>query len=307
MLTRHASRELTLQSLFNLDSRFDFKKKIDKKDSEGIYQNIFVSLYKKSGESKDEFSQNLFFGVIENIDSVDEIIIESTSNWGLEKTAIIDRNILRLGIFEMLFFQSDVPAKVVINESIELAKTFGHKKSFKFISGVLGNIYEASGLKEKDEIVDSKKQDEEYGSATVEGKVGAMIFSEKEGEIYLAFTRNMFGFWTLTKGSIDKNKRTIEEALISKVKQKIGLDIKIMDKIGENIYRDRGEGKIPINKKAVYFLAESEYKNLVLEEGNKGLKEAKWIKIEDLDKIKKYKELAPIFKKGLEIIKKING
>jgi hypothetical protein len=48
-----------------------------------------------------------------------------------------------------------------------------------------------------------------------------------------------------------------------------------MDKIGENIYRDRGENKMPVNKKAVYFLAESEYKNLVLEEGNKGLKEAK--------------------------------
>jgi uncharacterized protein (DUF2164 family) len=75
-----------------------------------------------------------------------------------------------------------------------LAKTFGHKKSFKFISGVLGNIYEASGLKEKDDVVESKKQDKEYKGAVVEGKVGAMVFSEKGGEIYLAFIRNMFGF-----------------------------------------------------------------------------------------------------------------
>jgi transcription termination factor NusB len=80
MLTRHASRELTLQSLFNLDSRFDFKKKIDKKNSEDIYQNIFISLYRKSEENNDEFSQNLFFGIMENINSVDEIIAESTSN-----------------------------------------------------------------------------------------------------------------------------------------------------------------------------------------------------------------------------------
>ena len=58
----------------------------------------------------------------------------------------MDRNILRIGYFEM-FFSKDVPAKVAINEAIELAKTFGQKNSHKFISGVLGNIYEKSGLK----------------------------------------------------------------------------------------------------------------------------------------------------------------
>lgn len=305
MLTRHASRELTLQALFNLDSRFDFKKKIKNNDTEDIYQNIFTSLYKKEGDDVDEFSQNLFFGVIENVEKINEIINESTTNWGLEKTAVIDRNILRLAIFEMLFFSSDVPVKVVINEAIELSKTFGHKKSFKFVSGVLGNIYEASGLKERDDIVEAKKQDEEYAGALVEGKVGAMVFSRKDGEVYLAFIRNIFGFWTLAKGSIDEG-RTIEESLISKIKQKIGLDIKVIDKIGENIYRDRGKNKIPINKKAVYFLAESEHKDLVLEEGNRGLKEGKWFKVNKIKDLKKYEELTNIFEKGLDIIKNKN-
>lgn len=306
MLTRHASRELTLQCIFNIDSRFDLKENINKIDSEDIYENIFSSLYKKKEDDNDEFSQNLFFGVIENIESIDEIITESTSSWGIDKTAVIDRSLLRLAIYEMLFYNSDVPIKVVMNEAIELAKTFGHKSSSKFVSGVLGNIYEASGLKEKDDKIEEGKQDKEYEGAIMEGKIGAMVFSRKDGEIYLAFLKNLFGFWTLAKGSIEDETINLEESAIKKIKQKIGLDIKIIEKIGESIYRDRGENKIPVNKKTVYFLAESEHVKLVLEKGNRGLREAKWIKSDELDSIKKYEELTPIFKKGLDIINNKN-
>jgi N utilization substance protein B len=306
MLTRHASRELALQSLFNIDFRFNLGEELDKDILGSIYENIFIYLYKKEVEGVDEFSRNLFFGILENLSSIDEIITQSTSSWGLEKTAIIDRSILRLAIYEMLFFNSDTPTRVVINEAIELAKTFGQKKSFKFVSGVLGNIYEASGLKEKDDRVDEKKQDKEYEGAVEEGKIGAMVFSQKDGQFYIAFLKNLFGFWTLPKGSIDNPEISSEESAIEKVKQKIGLDIKILEKIGESVYRDRGENRIPINKKAVYFLAESEYTEFILEKGNKGLREAKWINIGDLDSIKKYEELSPIFEKGLEIINKKN-
>jgi hypothetical protein len=134
-----------------------------------------------------------------------------------------------------------------------------------------------------------------------------MVFSKKDGKIYLAFLRNMFGFWTVAKGSIDDENISLEENVIKKVKQKIGLDIDVIEKIGENIYRDRSKKGEAINKKTTYFLASSEYKDFILEEGNKGLKEVKWIDIQGLDKIKKYEELTPIFKKGLEIIKKRNG
>ena len=81
----------------------------------------------------------------------------------------------------MLFSEADVPAKVAINESIELSKTFGHKKSFKFISGVMGNIYDISGLKGRDDKVEAKEQDKEYSLASIEDKVGAMVFSKKMG------------------------------------------------------------------------------------------------------------------------------
>ena len=144
MLTRHAGRELVLQALFNLE----FRKEQDL-DPSFVFENIFKSFYAKSFfEKKDEFAKNLFDGILKNKESIDEELSKSTKVWGLEKTALIDKNILRIGYFEM-FFSEDVPSKVAINEAIELSKTFGQKNSHKFISGVLGNIYENSGLKNK--------------------------------------------------------------------------------------------------------------------------------------------------------------
>ncbi len=146
MLTRHAGRELVLQALFNLDFRGE--KNIT---PESIFQNIFKSFYiEESGSGEaDDFAKKLFNGVLENQENIDKELSKSTTDWGLDKTSIIDRNILRIGYFEM-FFLDDIPAKVAINEAIELSKTFGQKNSHKFISGVLGNIYEISGLKNKD-------------------------------------------------------------------------------------------------------------------------------------------------------------
>ena len=145
MLTRHQSRELVLQALFNLDF-----KQVQKPSSQAVLENIFYIFYSKDKEQKvNSFTQNIFDGVLEKKDIIDQELEKNTQNWTLEKTASIDRNILRIGYYEM-FFSEDVPARVAINEAIELAKTFGQKNSFKFVAGVLGNLYENSGLKNKE-------------------------------------------------------------------------------------------------------------------------------------------------------------
>ena len=91
-------------------------------------------------EDEIEFIENTVDGVIKNQKKIDEIIQKYASNWPLEKITLIDRNILRIGVYE-LKFNNEIPDKVAINEAIEVAKTYGGPTSGKFVNGVLGAIY----------------------------------------------------------------------------------------------------------------------------------------------------------------------
>ena len=145
MLTRHTARELVLQALFNVD--FNIGLSVDSKD---VFKNVYETFYQDKDQKgkKDQFAFDLYTGVLAKKEEIDKMIEESSNDWSIKKTAIVDRNILRIGLFEM-FYVDSVPAKVAINEAIELARTFGHKNSYKFIAGVLGNVYEKSGLKQQ--------------------------------------------------------------------------------------------------------------------------------------------------------------
>jgi N utilization substance protein B len=89
-----------------------------------------------------EFAVNLALGVLSKKDIIDQIIIKSAPEWPLDKIDLVNRNILRLGIYELLFGETfGTPKKVAINEAIEMAKAFGGETSRKFVNGVLGNIY----------------------------------------------------------------------------------------------------------------------------------------------------------------------
>ena len=93
------------------------------------------------------FAAELTKGVVENMPAIDAIISKAAPQWPIDQISIVDRNILRLGLYELLYEDKDaVPPKVAINEAIELAKNFGGESSGKFINGVLGTIYkEISG------------------------------------------------------------------------------------------------------------------------------------------------------------------
>ncbi len=98
------------------------------------------------------FIWQLVRGAIEHLPQIDKIIVKSAPEWPIEQITIVDRNILRLGLYEVLFGNyEEVPPKVAINEAIELAKTFGGESSGKFINGVLGTVYREIGEPKKDE------------------------------------------------------------------------------------------------------------------------------------------------------------
>lgn len=105
------------------------------------------------------FIFDLLKGVEDNLKIIDGIIIKTAPEWPLDQITVVDRNILRLGIFELMFAKS-VPPKVVINEAVELGKTFGGESSGKFVNGVLGTLYKdlPEEEKKKGEEMEKKKE-----------------------------------------------------------------------------------------------------------------------------------------------------
>jgi transcription antitermination factor NusB len=94
-----------------------------------------------------EFSERLVFGINREKDEIDKKIAFYATNWQLKRMAAIDRNILRLGVFE-LFYAPDIPPKVTINEAVELAKKYGDLESSKFVNGILDKIHKTEIVKE---------------------------------------------------------------------------------------------------------------------------------------------------------------
>jgi N utilization substance protein B len=112
------------------------------------------------------FIFDLVKGVLAHMKEIDEIIVKTAPEWPLEQITIIDRNILRIGIYE-LKFANEVPPKVAINEAVELGKTFGGESSGKFVNGVLGTLYKdlpddvkAVGEKEEKDLKETKEDSE---------------------------------------------------------------------------------------------------------------------------------------------------
>ncbi len=143
MSNRHFCRIIAMQILYQSDFKSAFSlcyQKI-KNNAETIKKKMEAKIEEQaSGNSDHAFIKSLINGIIDNLKKIDETIAEYAPEWPIEKITIVDRNILRLGVYE-LKFNDNIPAKVAINEAIELAKTFGGEKSGKFINGVLGSIY----------------------------------------------------------------------------------------------------------------------------------------------------------------------
>src|SRR3972149_9490861 len=133
-ITRRKSREAAVILLYQSD--------LLGKDSEEILKNEV-----DFGKKIDEFALGLVTGVNKNRKAIDKEIVSVVENWTIERIAIIDRNILRVAIYEMLF-EKDIPLKVSVDEAIEIAKSLGQKDDTpKFINGILGKILANIGEK----------------------------------------------------------------------------------------------------------------------------------------------------------------
>lgn len=145
MSSRHLARSIVLQSLYE----WDFRKKDQKSLKKIVKRNI-----KELGLDPEDiqFVNNLVEGILKYQAKIDKIIEKAAPEWPLEQITIIDRNVLRIGLYELLFGnREEVPPKVAINEAIELAKAFGNDSSGKFVNGVLGTVYREIGEPGKDE------------------------------------------------------------------------------------------------------------------------------------------------------------
>lgn len=135
-MSRRRARFIVFQSLFELDFQ-SFK--IKKLEPVNIFEENTEAM-----EDKDqvEFVKNLFFGVLEKKDIIDSMIEKAAPEWPISQINMVDRNVLRLGIYELIFSDPNaVPPKVAINEAIEIAKSFGSDSSGRFINGVLGTVF----------------------------------------------------------------------------------------------------------------------------------------------------------------------
>lgn len=155
MSSRHLARSIALQSLYE----WDFRKKNQAELKKIINRNI-----KELGaDSEDiQFIRSLVDGILKYQSKIDKIIEKAAPEWPLEQITIVDRNVLRIGLYELLFGdRKEVPPKVAINEAIELAKTYGGESSGKFINGVLGTIYREIGEPGKDDKPKKDKKSQE--------------------------------------------------------------------------------------------------------------------------------------------------
>ncbi len=135
MGSRHLSRSVALQSLYEWDFFNREAGKLKKITEKNITQ-FGVGIEETS------FIWFLVNGVADKITQLDNIIQIAAPEWPLKQVALVDRNVLRLGLFELLFSkQEEVPPKVAINEAIELAKSFGGESSGRFVNGVMGTIF----------------------------------------------------------------------------------------------------------------------------------------------------------------------
>lgn len=151
-LSRHQRRILLVQAIFLWEDLLKRKPQIQEHqaDKEYVLNYVWENLQEERGIKADmnEFDQERFFGMTDQLSNIQAIIVQYAPDWPLEKIASHDRAVLYLGIFELM--HSDVPTPVVINEAVELAKEFGGERSSKFINGVLSSINKVSKKKEEE-------------------------------------------------------------------------------------------------------------------------------------------------------------
>ncbi len=295
MANRHLSRSIVLQSLYEWDfghKSYDEALDIFKRNAEEF----------APGMGDFSFMDKLLKGILAKQPELDDIISKAAPDWPIEKISVIDRNILRVGLYELLFSdRKEVPAKVAINEAIELAKNYGGETSSRFINGVLGAVYKEIGEPGKNETSKKKFKDVPDKDLPIQQLGGAVVYAREGDEVYLALVHDVFGHWTLSKGKIEAGEE-LEAGMLREITEELGLkDLTIREKLDENTYIAFSPETGKKKKHVVYFLVQSPFVDLKLEEKG-GLDDAKWFKLKDILDLNFYNDILPIVTKAINII-----
>ncbi len=294
MANRHISRSIVLQSLFEWDLNA-----IEKKDViEVLDRNIEEFAPNKTDRP---FMEKLLDGILGKQPELDLVITKAAPEWPIDRISPVDRNILRLGLYELLFSdRGEVPAKVAINEAIELAKQFGGDNSSRFVNGVLGAVYKEIGEPGKEETSKRKKKEVPYDQMPIQRLAGAVVYAEENGEMYLALVHDIFGHWTLSKGKIEEGE-TVEAGAVRELKEEMGLDVVIEAELGLNEYVASNPELGKVRKQVHYYLASAPYTDIKLEQKG-GLDDARWFRVADILELNFYEDILPIVTKAVTML-----
>ena len=305
MANRHLARSVVLQVLFERDAA-ESNMTVDQCLGRlAEYAEEFGAR-----ESDMAFMKNLLQTTIAKQGELDQVIVKAAPEWPLGKIAAIDRNILRLGLTELLYAdRAQVPAKVAINEAIELAKTFGGNSSSKFVNGVLGAVYVELGEPGKTE--GGKRKVGEGGPMPVEELVGAVVYAQEVGETYLALVHDIFGHWTLPKGKLHPGEDP-KTGVKRKVREEIGLVVEVQDTLGENEYiandntAHNGPGRSGKKRRhATYYLSQAGFADIILKREG-GLDDAQWFPLASVGDLNFYDDVLPIVTRAINILAQKN-
>lgn len=294
MANRHISRSIVLQTLFEWD--------LSDLDRPAVLEVLERNMSEFASNKADApFMNKLLDGILSKHHEVDQVIEKAAPEWPLDRISPVDRNILRLGLYELLFAdRKEVPAKVAINESIELAKQFGGENSSRFINGVLGAVYKELGEPGKEDTGKRPKKHVPFDQMPIQRLAGAVVYAEHEGKMYLALVHDIFGHWTLSKGKIEESE-SVEEGAVRELKEEIGLPVTIESELGHNEYVASHPELGKIRKQVTYFLASAPYQDLELEKKG-GLDAAQWFKVADILELNFYEDILPIVTKAVTML-----
>lgn len=287
MSMRHLARSLAFQVLYE----WDFWK--GKGSDVTVIFDRDCAEFAPGLENK-TFVRNLLEGIIAKQAQIDQLIEKAAPEWPIDHIAVVDRNVLRIGLYELLFADyKETPPKVAINEAIELAKTFGGENSGKFVNGVLGTIYRELGEPGKEDASKKQLTPEEIKKLPVEACAGAVVWRKEKNDYYVAFVHDVFGRWTLPKGHLEEGE-TVKEGAAREVEEEIGVHhLDIGEKVGEIEYVAHDPETGPVRRAVIYFLARTDEKELKLKITG-GLDDVRWFPADELEHITTYDDIKEI-------------
>ncbi|MFA4872776.1 MAG: transcription antitermination factor NusB [Patescibacteria group bacterium] len=295
MSNRHLARTIALQSLY----QWDFNHQ--REDMHTIVaQNLkdFAPSFDDDG-----FTVTLVNGILSRRGEIDPLITQYAPEWPLDQIPPIDRNILRIGIYELR--TSEVPPKVAINESIELAKTFGGESSSKFVNGVLGNIYkdmETRGERVSTPSIRETQAPESSASASPAQEVsaGGVVFrKDVHGACQFALIQDAIYRWTFPKGHVEAGE-SLEQTACAEVGEEIGIKkVRVVCPLGKIHITVNTPGKPPVPKVVHYFLMEALEDTLHIVPDNE-IKGGDWVPQNEVLLLLGYENAKEIFRHALK-------